>query len=417
MARISELTLRDIRCFAGEQRAQLGRVTLLIGENSVGKSTFLGCYKAFATLANMIDLGDENQFNKSPFLMGGFDSIVRSGKSEFAIAGQFEDHFYSEAQYYFCRGDSEHPSVREVDFELSSSGSEPKHINISVLPNANNVLRFRGTDFTFDLDWSEISYISISSWLSRNVRQGFLPFNGDRATFKKRQGPDIGPKELVEFGKFINFFRSEMPLLGSTSFNVEAIEPKLPPREREYVSTPSHLENSETTALLGEIGTYLGLWEEIVVNERQDGRVEVLIKTAAGYHNLIDVGYGIHSLLPLLCAICPSQPEKVFLLQQPEIHVHPVAQAQLAQYMAEGNHSFIIETHSDHFVDWFRICVMEGKLSPEDLSIVYFEPTNDRTKSRIYSLGVDAQGNLQDTPDSYRQFFLRETERLLGFEE
>ncbi len=85
--------------------------------------------------------------------------------------------------------------------------------------------------------------------------------------------------------------------------------------------------------------------------------------------------------------------------------------------MTKSKHGFIIETHSDHFVDWFRICVMEGKLPPEDLSIVYFEPIDDRTKSRIYSLGVDAQGNLQDVPDGYRRFFLQETEKLLGFKE
>lgn len=416
MARISELTLRDIRCFADEQRARLGRVTLLVGENSAGKSTFLGCYKAFATLANMIDLGNENQFDKSPFRMGGFDSIVRSGKSEFAISGRFEDHLYSAARYCFCRGDRERLLEREVDFELGSSGSEPRHINISVLPDANNVLRFRGADFTFDLDLSEITYISTSSWLSRNVREGFLPFNGDRAIFEKRRGPDTGSEELAEFAKFINFFRSEMPLPDGTSFNVKAIEPELPRRNRGYRSIPSHLENDETTILLGKIGTDLGLWEEIVVKERQVG-CEVLIKTATGQHNLIDVGYGIHSMLPLLSAIGPSHPEKVFLLQQPEIHVHPVAQAQLAQYMTKSKHGFIIETHSDHFVDWFRICVMEGKLPPEDLSIVYFEPIDDRTKSRIYSLGVDAQGNLQDVPDGYRRFFLQETEKLLGFKE
>ena len=42
MGRITELRLRDVRCFDGEQSAKLGRITLLLGENGAGKSTFLG---------------------------------------------------------------------------------------------------------------------------------------------------------------------------------------------------------------------------------------------------------------------------------------------------------------------------------------------------------------------------------------
>ena len=39
-----ELTLQDVRCFEGEQRGSLRPITLLVGENSTGKTTFLGCY-------------------------------------------------------------------------------------------------------------------------------------------------------------------------------------------------------------------------------------------------------------------------------------------------------------------------------------------------------------------------------------
>ena len=56
MPRISEISIQNIRCFNFAQHARLGRITLLVGENSVGKSTFLGCYNAFAHLSNLIRL-------------------------------------------------------------------------------------------------------------------------------------------------------------------------------------------------------------------------------------------------------------------------------------------------------------------------------------------------------------------------
>ena len=417
MARITELNLRDIRCFEGEHKAELSRITLLVGENSTGKSTFLGCYSAFATLVNMVDLGKgkEDHFDRIPFRMGKFDTIVRSGESEFSISGRFDNHIHTSARFCFIRGEEDGGLFeREVDFEFNDAAGTAKHINISFLRDSNS-LRFKGPGFVFDLDRANISYIPISTWLSRNVRQGFLPYDGDRVTFKKRK--DSGSQEEIsEFAKFINFFRSEMPLADQPSLLVEAVDPEFPPRKRKYVSTPSHLDNDETNVSVGEIGRELGLLKEITVKELPEDRgTEVLVKIDGGSYNLVDVGYGVHSLLPLLKAINQSAPAKIFLLQQPEIHVHPVAQAQLAQYMAEGGHDFIIETHSDHLIDRFRICVMQGVLLPEELSIIYFEPNEDRGRSQIHSIRVDKQGNLVGMPDSYRLFFLRETEKLLGF--
>ena len=66
MPRISEISIQNIRRFNSPQHARLGRITLLVGENSVGKSTFLGCYNAFAHLSNLIDLTDNHPFDRPP---------------------------------------------------------------------------------------------------------------------------------------------------------------------------------------------------------------------------------------------------------------------------------------------------------------------------------------------------------------
>ena len=97
------------------------------------------------------------------------------------------------------------------------------------------------------------------------------------------------------------------------------------------------------------------------------------------------------------------------------MHIHPSAQAKLVEMMAGSPHRFIIETHSDHIIDWFRILVTEERMAPSDFGIVYFERLpDDPSTTRLHQLSLDGSGNLIGQPNDYRQFFSAETARLLG---
>ncbi|MYB34846.1 MAG: AAA family ATPase [Gammaproteobacteria bacterium] len=420
MPRISEIEIQNVRCFNSVQRANLGRITLLVGENNVGKSTFLGCYNAFANLSNFVDLPGGNPFDFPPFSMGSYDTIARSGTSDFTVAGKYDSHIHSAARFCFGRSSNRKQLFeKHVAFTFSGKGKLPTHINIATSNGEGGRegmrLSFQGPDFNFHIDRAEISFVPISTWLSRNVRQGHLPYNADMAIFKKRKVPPS--KEIVEFGKFINFFRSEMPLPGGCCFHVNALEPNIPPRKRRYQEPPRYMRDAADRASLIRAGSTLGLWQNLELDDAISGvGTEVNVTIVGGSYNLFDVGYGVHSLLPLVNTIANAEVPSIFLLQQPEVHVHPVAQAKLAQYMAEGPHDFIIETHSDHLVDRFRLCVMKQVLRPDELAILYFEKDKDCTETKIYNISVDSQGNIVNPPDSYREFFLTETERLLGLQ-
>ena len=419
MGTITELRLRDVRCFDGEQSAKLGRITLLIGENGAGKSTFLSCYKTLAKLASLDDLDDANHFDDAPYRMGPFDAIVRAGKSDFAVGGSFQDHCHTDAVFTFAAGNNNAPAEQDVRLTFDGNDNTDQRLDIEWL-RESNALRFEGPHFGLTLDRSVISHVPISTWLSRYVRLGFLPFHGEPGDFRRRRGSQASPEDEVEFGKFVSFLRSELPLPGKPSFAVEAHDPTPPPRKRGYDSTPAYLNAGREPDLryLAEAGKRLGLWNDISVRPNQaNGRIEVLIGTPNGWRNLIDVGYGVHSVLPLLSTMHVRERGTVLLLQQPEVHLHPSAQANLAQFMAESDLGFLIETHSEHFTDRFRICVMEGTLKPGELSVIYFERSPDGTSSRIHSMGLDASANLLNVPNGYRSFFLHETERLLGFTE
>ena len=177
---------------------------------------------------------------------------------------------------------------------------------------------------------------------------------------------------------------------------------------------------------LEKFGEAAGLFDEITVRHLgATGSDPFQIQVRKGskrlkgpFRNLIDVGYGVSQALPIVTELIEaSTPTDLYLLQQPEVHLHPSAQAELGTLMcniAATGQQLIVETHSDHLIDRVRMDVRDGTtdLKPEDVSLLYFERTG--LEVRIHPIRFDKLGNVLDAPPGYRQFFLKEINRSLG---
>ena len=195
-----------------------------------------------------------------------------------------------------------------------------------------------------------------------------------------------------------------------------------------YLSTAFFEDKKSWAALknaLEEFGHDAGLFDEISVrplgkrgSEPFQMHVRKFGRRAKGpMRNLIDVGYGVSQVLPVVTELFRDNETPIFLLQQPEVHLHPSAQAALGSLfcrIAEEHRQVVVETHSDHLLDRVRMDVRDGRprLKPEDVSILFFERSD--LDVRIHSLRLDRQGNILDAPPSYRRFFMNETRRSLG---
>ena len=71
---ITQFTMEEVRCFGERQTLEIRPLTFLVGENSTGKTTALGC---FQILANYLRNG-ELDFNSDPYALGTFKDIVRN---------------------------------------------------------------------------------------------------------------------------------------------------------------------------------------------------------------------------------------------------------------------------------------------------------------------------------------------------
>ena len=416
---VTGLALTNVRCFSGEQRARLARITLLVGENSVGKTTFLGCLNALGRLAGFAGLRDGiNWFDQDPFSMGSFETLARTGAPSFRAGIGLADGPVSELMIQFAAGAD--MDLREVELELRLADSASETASTLTMrrgpvPTHPEHWRFDGPGFQFLLPQSEVSYRQFTTWLSQAVRYGLLPFAGDQTQFRKRVHRATD-RDVAAFIKCVNFFRHRLRL-PDAPLRVIPIQPHgLEPR-RLYSSHP--LGGADAQADFGainDLGRRLGIFDGIEV--RQSGRkdFEVRVDVSGASRNLQDVGYGVASVLPALKAMASAPGSSVFLLQQPEVHLHPTAQAALVGMMARSDHAFVVETHSDHVLDWFRILAKEGTLLPSDVAIIYFESApDDPTETRLHQISLDSRANMSGQPRGYRRFFSTETARLLGF--
>lgn len=111
-----------------------------------------------------------------------------------------------------------------------------------------------------------------------------------------------------------------------------------------------------------------------------------------------DVGIGISQVLPVLVMAYGSQ-GKLLAMEQPEIHLHPALQAELADVFIEAalgprKNTFILETHSEHLILRLMRRIREGKVSSDDIGVVFVEPL--ARGSRFLDLRIDEEGDFID---------------------
>jgi hypothetical protein len=113
--------------------------------------------------------------------------------------------------------------------------------------------------------------------------------------------------------------------------------------------------------------------------------------------SLLDVGFGISQILPVIIQSVSSE-NKTIVIEQPEIHIHPRLQAQLGSLLAESVKSFgnrfIIETHSEHLLLRLKKLIRKGELTHEDIAVVYVDRGD--SGSQCLELRLDSDGDFID---------------------
>ena len=448
------LILRDVRCFHGEQRGVLRPVTLLVGENSTGKTTFLGCCGVLHQVFSRPSLDHGLDFNEEPFPMGSFRDIVRSRRGPGGRIDEFElglavEPARGRTPPYTLRAafreQGSQPVVSSLRFDFDSdSFLELLHSTDGTtfrIPNRVVEARLPFEDAMFVMDM--LTNIPADREGIRREFSDLQPVADYLGGLLSLQDATAGGRRRAR--RMPNVWRPLLPelipvapLRSKPRRTYDPVRETASP-EGEHVPMLmmrlSRMEKGDWASLhdsLVAFGRGSGLFSDIKVKrhgKQMSDPFQLQVKVRSGPNaNIMDVGYGVSQSLPILVDVMATgeldgggrrnRAGRTFLLQQPEVHLHPRGQAELASLFVEAcgkrGNRFLIETHSDYIIDRIRISVRKGLLKPDDVSILYFEPKGAAVT--IHGLTLDEYGNLQDVPAGYRDFFVKETDRLLGFE-
>lgn len=83
---------------------------------------------------------------------------------------------------------------------------------------------------------------------------------------------------------------------------------------------------------------------------------------------ITDVGFGFSQVFPIIVQAAVMPADSTLIIEQPELHLHPLAQTRLAQVITEAasqGKKFIIETHSEHFIRGLQLAISENRIDPK----------------------------------------------------
>ncbi|MBC6443216.1 MAG: DUF3696 domain-containing protein [Rhodobacteraceae bacterium] len=151
----------------------------------------------------------------------------------------------------------------------------------------------------------------------------------------------------------------------------------------------------------------MGLIQEFRLDEIAEGsnRWQVKVKKQLNSPEVLltDVGFGVSQVLPVITLLYYVPKGSTVVLEQPEIHLHPLAQAELADLIisvsCRRNVQIILESHSEHLLLRLQRRIAEGLIPSNDIRLYFCEAS--KGCSTIRELRLDLMGNIKNWPDQF----------------
>ena len=418
-------------------------VNFMVGENSTGKTSLLGLLRILSSPSLFMGPGfrggDEVQF-------GHFNEMVSAHATD---RGYFTIGFVEENNHprkvgvkllsrtlLTYRDQSGIPKLSRL---TCSAGDHEISLNIT-----GDIVRYK-TSPNLNVANAEDLKMSLKSWNDDHANEGLgwidLRFPKGRA-----KGVLVPIWVLIHWALEQSKIRysPDFPLmLGVFSEHLVWIAPirTKPRRTYDEPNTAYSSEGSHTPyvirrmlssgqdatrfkTFMDRVGKASGLFQSIDIKrfgESDDAPFEVNAVLDEQPLNLSWLGYGVSQSLPIFVELLDRPRKSWFAIQQPEVHLHPRAQACLGDVFFEmalrDNKRFLIETHSDFTIDRFRMNYRRkpSKKTKQQLpesQVLFFERRN--RQNTVTPLSIGTRGELPaDQPDGYRDFFIKEEMHLL----
>ena len=421
--RIDRVSIENFKCFKAVD-IELGKLTLLTGANSSGKSSIL--YSILGPL----------QSGEFPFQF--------SPNGKYVNMGNFQE--------MSCKHLNE--NIIKIGLRISGAGMEPVSLStwweedkvrklprlarleldygfckLEIQKKRKYTLNYRFYHHKFFEDsllWLQKydpsligeSWIALDLRLKESHRFTFENFNelerlslerDDRRFYSVIKSLKLLVNEVDNNINFINSFRL---FPERTYYETTKTDLKVGKFGEDYVNQVILWETQKAKEYneLIKVMKNLSLLDDIKSKRLNGGRFEIIVKVTNNSLpvSLNDVGFGISQFLPIVVADLQLREESTLFVAQPEIHLHPSVQAQFGDYMVnrinQSRENYIIETHSEYLLNRIRLAIVKKEIAREDVKIYFFQNYGEDTQT--HQLEFTTDGQILNAPEDFFKTYM-----------
>ncbi len=402
---ISNIRLKNFRNWTTEhweQGVELKPITLVLGRNSAGKTSILQPLRLLKQTIEATDFGTQLLLDGSRadgVNLGAFSDVVHDHDVKESVGIGFDVIEKNLSVDVTFRQVNERPVIESLVYRVRDE-------KLEIVRGANAAYQLQSPRFR------------LPSW------DGSKTVHEAKQTYEPGRAIELPDAALTVLGPTLGpMLRSNIVAVKEAFSSFHYLGPLRPPPAREVTwsqQDPTRLgsNGSETIQALisNETGKNKGTLEASVSAWLQrldlaDGieitrvgktllfQIEILRNSKKS--NLADVGYGVSQVLPVIVLLHFVPEGSVILCEDPEAHLHPMAQAGLADMFVEvakqRKLQVLIETHSEHLFRRLQYLIAKGDVRNNDCALYYVE--RDEPSAKLITLDSDEFGRIKNWPN------------------
>ena len=430
---ITQIEIDNFKCFKNRVSFPLGKLTLLTGVNGRGKSTLLqslllmrqtlehsqnsGQILFNGSCINLNSFGDihnrDTSRDDSIFFKYYFDCFMSKGYIEYSLSEQQSDDMIAQITQLTLfnelfnkdgsKSDSSTypPLTHDIEriYFLSNIKDNVFHFSSSGLSILTGLVNLVPANFIYD--FAGIGPAEYDSPFKNSI-------NLDRIHYVSADR--IGPKDF-----YLKSTLDKFPNVGARGeFTANLLYKKQGDlvNDRLCLGEDAKTLITQTEAWLSKV--FGGA--KLEIPSSKSSVLELLFNTSASKDRFkpANVGFGFHSVLPIIVSGLIAKEGEILIVENPEIHLHPRAQSELTKFLAKVSScgvQVLVESHSDHILNGLRIAVLDKIINSEDLSVLYFQ---NNLENPVVQIPVQPDGGIEKWPDDFFDQTSKDFERLFG---
>ena len=437
---ITQIEIENFKCFKNRVSFPLGRLTLLTGVNGRGKSTLLQSLLLMRQSIEHDENTDKILLNGSCVTLNSFDDVRNKDTlRDKAIA--FKYHYKSKFAPSIEKGCFEYHLAENVEDEMilqipqfvlyAEPKIKPKHI----LFNIERIFQCESRKYYRKGDRKKYYQYKDSDLTIRTNLSNLVPseFNFARNSSKLRLSPP--PKFRPSFKSTLNFnsiHYVSADRIGPKDFYLKSTLDKFPNvgARGEFTANLLYKKQSDLVddrLCLGEdaktLITQTEVWlskifggAKLEIPSSKSSVLELLFNTSASKDRFkpANVGFGFHSVLPIIVSGLIAKEGEILIVENPEIHLHPRAQSELTKFLAKVSScgvQVLVESHSDHILNGLQVAVVDKIIGENEISVLYFHSDNQEP---VVQIPIQKDGRIEVWPEGFFDQSNKDLERIFG---